>query len=287
MLTKKAKRTIGCIAAGCVLTAGIVLSVIACDMNMETTNYRISSEKVTKPVRMVFISDLHNSLYGENQTELISAVDKAKPDIVIFGGDIADKTQDYSPDNSYILAENLGKRYPCYYSIGNHEYTRGDSEYIKARLSEYGVKALEGNGDIIEVNGQKIEICGIYGAYASLEIDGESVTELELVSSDVPTEHYRMLLLHFPEDAEECKDANFDLILSGHAHGGQWRIPGVLDGVYAPGQGFLPKYTSGIYQLVDTKLLVSRGLWKPSTLIAIPRVFNRPEFIIIDIVPEG
>ena len=94
MLTKKARRIIGCVAAGCVLTAGIVFSVVACDMSMETTSYRIETPKVAAPIRIVFISDLHNSLYGEKQTELISAVDKAKPDIVIFGGDIADKTQE-------------------------------------------------------------------------------------------------------------------------------------------------------------------------------------------------
>lgn len=287
MLTKKARRIIGCVAAGCVLTAGIVFSVVACDMSMETTSYRIETPKVAAPVRIVFISDLHNSLYGEKQKELISAVDKAKPDIVVLGGDAADKTQDYSPDNAYVLAEYLGNKYPCYYSMGNHEYARGDSELIKERFAQYGIKILEGNGEIIEVNNQKIEICGIFGADSYLEIDGDMVTELELVTAEKDTEHYRVLLLHFPEDAERCLGGNFDLILAGHAHGGQWRIPGVLDGVYSPGQGFFPKYTSGIYQLSDTKMLVSRGLWKPSTPIAVPRVFNRPEFVIADIVPEG
>ena len=276
MLTKKAKRTIGCIVAGCVLAAGIAFSVVACDMSMETTSYRLETPKVTAPVRIVFISDLHNSLFGEGQKELVSAVEQAQPDIVILGGDIADKTQDYSPDNAYILAEHLGKKYPCYYSIGNHEYARGDSELIKERLSQYGITALEGNSDIIEVKGQKIEVCGIFGADTLLEIDGRTISELELVSTDKATEHYRMLLLHFPEDAEKCLDGNFDLILSGHAHGGQIELFG--QGIVAPGQGLFPKFTSGIH---ENRLVVSRGL--ANTFPLVPRIGNEREIVVLTV----
>ena len=95
----------------------------------------------------------------------------------------------------------------------------------------------------------------------------------------------RLLIAHFPEQIDEYLKGNFDIVLSGHAHGGQWRIPGLIDGVYAPGQGLFPKYTSGVYMHGDTAHIVSRGLWKPSTLIAVPRVFNRPELVIIDIKP--
>ncbi|MBE6880911.1 MAG: phosphohydrolase [Ruminococcaceae bacterium] len=256
-------------------------------MSMTTATYRLSTSKLQTPVRIVFISDLHNSLFGKNQSELIAEVEKADPDIVVIGGDIADKTQDYYPENSYILAEYLGKRYPCYYSMGNHEYSRGDSSLIKQRLQNYGIKVLQGSGEVLTVNNEEIEVCGIFDANAYFEKDGEYVNELQAVTAEEGTDRYRVLIAHFPEDVEEYLKGNFDLILSGHAHGGQWRIPGILNGLYAPGQGFFPKYAGGLYQHGDTWQIVSRGLWKPSTVIAIPRVFNRPEFVIADIVPEG
>ncbi len=284
MLTKKMKKGI---IAGCALTAGIVFSVVACDMSMTTATYRLSTSKLQTPIRIVFISDLHNSLFGKSQSELIAEVEKADPDIVVIGGDIADKTQDYYPENSYILAEYLGKRYPCYYSMGNHEYSRGDSSLIKQRLQSYGIKVLQGSGEVLTVNNEEIEVCGIFDANAYFEKDGEYVNELQAVTAEEGTDRYRVLIAHFPEDVEEYLKGNFDLILSGHAHGGQWRIPGILNGLYAPGQGFFPKYAGGLYQHGDTWQIVSRGLWKPSTVIAIPRVFNRPEFVIADIVPEG
>ena len=151
-------------------------------------------------------------------------------------------------------------------------------------MSLLGVCALEGSGEVISVNDNEIEICGIYDAYTYDEQNGELVNQLEAVTSS-DDERLRLLIAHFPEQIDEYLKGNFDIVLSGHAHGGQWRIPGLIDGVYAPGQGLFPKYTSGVYMHGDTAHIVSRGLWKPSTLIAVPRVFNRPELVIIDIKP--
>ncbi|MBQ4118259.1 MAG: metallophosphoesterase, partial [Oscillospiraceae bacterium] len=95
-------------------------------------------------------------------------------------------------------------------------------------------------------------------------------------------ESFNVLLVHRPEYIEQYAKLGFDLVLCGHAHGGQWRIPGVLNGIYAPGQGVFPKYAGGIYEVNGTTLVVSRGLAKEST--PIPRVFNRPELVIIDII---
>lgn len=283
MLTPKVKKGI---IAGCALTVGVVLSVVACDTRITTANYSISTKKLNAPIRIVFISDLHNSLFGEGQSQIIDIVEKAKPDIVVIGGDIADKTQSHYPENAYILAQYLGKRYPCYYSMGNHEYSRGDSALIKQKLAGYGIKVLEGSGETLIVNGEEIEICGIFDANGYFEKDGELINELQAVTAEKDADRYRVLISHFPEDVETCLTGNFDLILSGHAHGGQWRIPGITEGIYAPGQGFFPKYVGGLYQHGETWQLVSRGLWKPSTAIAIPRVFNRPELDIVDITPE-
>ena len=172
MLSKSVKkRALICAAA----VAGAVFVAFACDMSLAETGYQLKSGKLLSPVRIVFLSDLHNSLYGKNQSELIEAVDRQKPDIVVLGGDIADKTYADVPENAYILASRLGGKYPCYYSMGNHEDQRGDSMQIKQRLSEYGVTVLEGNGEVLDIRGNKIEICGIYDAHTYNEIDGELV----------------------------------------------------------------------------------------------------------------
>ena len=252
-------------------------------MRLQTTTYEIKDSKLSSSVRIAFVSDLHNSLFGKGQTELINAVELAKPDIVIFGGDLADKTQDFLPENSYILVKYLVKRYPCFYTIGNHENARGDSARIKQQMADFGVTVLEGNGTVIDVKGNEIEICGIYAAHTYDEVNGELVNQLEAVTSEKDSKRTRILIAHFPEQIDEYLKGNFDIILSGHAHGGQWRIPGLIDGVFAPGQGVFPKYTAGVYMHGDTAHVVSRGLWKPSTLIAIPRIFNRPELVFVDL----
>lgn len=252
-------------------------------MRLQTTTYEIKDSKVSSPMRIAFVSDLHNSLFGKGQTELINAIELAKPDIVIFGGDLADKTQDYLPENSYILVKYLVKRYPCFYTIGNHENARGDSVRIKQQMADFGVNVLEGNGTVIDIKGNELEICGIYDAHTYDEINGELVNQLEAVTSEKDSKRTRILIAHFPEQIDEYLKGNFDIVLSGHAHGGQWRIPGLIDGVFAPGQGVFPKYTAGVYMHGDTAHVVSRGLWKPSTVIAVPRIFNRPELVFVDL----
>ena len=95
-------------------------------------------------------------------------------------------------------------------------------------------------------------------------------------------ESFNILLIHRPENFEHYADLGFDLVLAGHAHGGQWRIPGLLNGLYCPGEGLFPKYAGGLYQIDGTTMIVSRGLAKESNFV--PRIFNRPELVIIDIV---
>ncbi|MGX8705934.1 MAG: metallophosphoesterase, partial [bacterium] len=98
-------------------------------------------------------------------------------------------------------------------------------------------------------------------------------------------ESYAVLLAHRPEYAELYAECGFDLVLSGHAHGGQWRVPGLLNGLFAPNQGLFPKYTGGVYQIDDTTMVVSRGLARESTRV--PRFYNRPELVIVELDKNG
>jgi predicted MPP superfamily phosphohydrolase len=139
---------------------------------------------------------------------------------------------------------------------------------------------LEGDRRVVEVRGQRINICGIDDpSIGRFNFDRQLENAFDSVDSNL----YTILLSHRPERFQQLSEYECDLILSGHAHGGQWRIPFILDGLIAPNQGIFPKYTSGTHTLNDTKMIVSRGLARESTRI--PRVFNPPELVVIDIVP--
>lgn len=142
---------------------------------------------------------------------------------------------------------------------------------------------MSGDCDTIEINGQVINICGVDDPdvvrYTS---DGKPIMEqLKAAETASGTEHFTVLLSHRPELIETYKQFDFDLVLSGHAHGGQWRIPFVLNGLYAPNQGVFPQYAGGRYDYENGTMIVSRGLAREST--PVPRVFNRPELVIIEV----
>ena len=243
-----------------------VLAGFACNLSLNTVHYEIESEKITAPVKIAFLSDVHNSLYGKGQSELIEEIADFGADIVLFGGDLFDEHN--GTENSWALVDALAGEYPCYYAIGNHERKTRMAEYYKEEMQKRGVTVLADETAVAEVNGQKIRICGT--EYLS---DKNAVSQLdELFSVD---------LHHFPEDFPTMSQKGFDLILSGHAHGGQWRIPYLLNGVYSPGEGLFPQYAGGYYSENGAEMIVSRGLYRNFSCLFIPRVFNRPELVLI------
>lgn len=262
----------------------ILVLLLICDARLKTVYYTIETEKVNQPVRIALITDLHSDKYGKNQSNLINAVEKQKPDIVLLGGDIFDDKRPY--ENAEIAIQQLAEKYPCYYVTGNHEYWGNDVSTILDIVEFCGVKILSGTCDIIEVNGQTINICGVDDPDVTKYLTEGAPIENQLVNAeaaavDAGTEHYTILLSHRPELFETYQEYDFDLILSGHAHGGQWRIPFLLNGLYAPHQGIFPKYAGGRYDYETGTMIVSRGLAREST--PVPRIFNRPELVIIDI----
>jgi predicted MPP superfamily phosphohydrolase len=244
------------------------------------TEYTVYDDKIDNAVNIVFLSDLHSCTYGKSQQGLIQQIHKQKPDLVLMSGDIAD---DVLPDSRVTeLLDGIANQYPCYYVTGNHEFWSGRVDEQKDMFRAYGVTVLEGNGEEISVNGQHLFIGGIDDP----DVGGELFdSQLKTVSGLIRTERYSILLSHRPELFERYANYAFDLVLSGHAHGGQWRIPLILpNGLFAPNQGWFPKYTTGIHEMNDTKMLVSRGLSRESTRI--PRIFNPPELVVIHLVPK-
>ncbi len=207
-------------------------------------------------------------------------INRQKPDLVLMAGDIAD---DVLPDVGVIeLLNGIANQYPCYYVTGNHEFWSGRVDEQKDMFRRHGVNVLEGDGEEVSVNGQHLFICGIDDPDV-----GEKLFDAQLkhVAGLISEERYSILLSHRPELFERYAGYDFDLVLSGHAHGGQWRIPLILpNGLFAPNQGWFPKYTTGIHEISNTKMLVSRGLSRESTRI--PRIFNPPELVVIHLVPK-
>lgn len=239
-----------------------------CNLFLKTVEYKIETEKLDAPVKIAFLSDLHNSLYGKGQSELIGRVEEFGADIVIFGGDLFDSC--YDEKNSWLLVDALVNKYPCYYAVGNHEMRGKDCDIIKAAMAEKGVVVLEDDTRLIEINGQKLRICGTENVS-----DKNAVSQLD--------DNFSLLIHHFPGDFPEMSEKGFDLILSGHAHGGQWRIPYILNGFFAPDEGFFPKYAGGFYSENGTDMIVSRGLGKNLYSYIIPRIFNNPELLFITV----
>lgn len=263
------------------LILGIILLVIILlfiwGFMLKTETYKIKSDKIDKEFKIVFISDLHNCFYGgTDQSALKKEIENAEPDIVIFGGDAVDQWG--GTKHALTLMEWSAEKYPCFYTPGNHEYERDDTDEFIEKVRNLGITVCNGNYSDIEVKGQPVRIYGILEYF-----DLESKT----LSNPPDDSIYTILIAHQPEQIcnyQFSDGTQFDLILSGHAHAGQWRIPVILDqGLYAPDQGLFPDYTHGIYEIGDSTHIISRGLAKPLRMIYIPRIFNRPELSVIEI----
>ena len=275
----------------------ILLAVFLCLIlpgfynQLKVVHDSIQAKHVSASIRIALVADLHSCAYGEDQRELLEAIEKEAPDLLLLGGDIFD---DQIPnDRAAAFLKGIQGKYPCYYVTGNHEYWSGKEGFAgkMAILDAYGVIRLSGEMDTVEIKGTKLNICGVDDPYAWAENgdlmesrDGSCREQVERLAELAQNGHFTILLAHRPELFSSYSQFGFDLVLSGHAHGGQWRIPGILNGVYAPNQGLFPAYAGGRYEQNGTVMIVSRGLAREST--PVPRFYNRPELVIIDLIPE-
>ncbi|MDR1309004.1 MAG: metallophosphoesterase [Deltaproteobacteria bacterium] len=266
------------------LVAGIMIALTAFSVRLTTTEYIVRSSKIAAPVRLALITDLHSCYYGEGQKTLVNAINAAKPDLVLLAGDICD--DEISNENTETLLKAIADRYPCYYVSGNHEIWSGEVEAVKEMFRSYGVKVLSGETGSITVNGQTLNICGVDDPDITKYERGSLAfsEQLSAVSAATENGYFTLLMSHRPELVVEYGKYSFDLIVSGHAHGGQWRLPLINAGLISPNQGLFPKYTSGVYQLENSELIVSRGLARESTRL--PRIYNRPELVVITLESE-
>ena len=274
-----------------IILAIIVLLVIAFAVyvvlgyndRLTVQQYTVQTDKLDTRIRIALITDLHSCKYGEKQQELIDAIDAQNPDLVALAGDIFD--DDIPDDNTEYLLRGITKKYPCYYVTGNHEFWSGAENFTTKMsiLNKYNVNILSGETEVVAATGGVINICGVDDPAQSENDDmGPFISQLESAKGTARSGYCTVLLSHRPELLELYAEYDFDLVLCGHAHGGQWRIPDVLNGLLAPNQGLFPKYAGGEYRIGDTTMIVSRGLARENTVI--PRLFNPPELVIVDLI---
>lgn len=264
------------LATAAMLGGGIGLAA-SCPLTLRT--YAIETSRVEQEVRLGVVSDLHGIVYGEGQRRLLEKIKQAKPDAILLPGDIVDDK--ISWEGSWELLRSLGKRYLCYFSAGNHEFRIAEVAQLKELIRAYGVQVLEGDVRKVCLQGQTIAIGGYDNSqFEPYESDWEA--QRERCFAQRPKDCFSVLLCHRPEYTADFRHSGYDLVVSGHAHGGQWRLPGVINGLYAPGQGIFPQYAGGRYELGKTKLVVSRGLRQDW----MPRIFNPPEVVLVRILPR-
>lgn len=272
----------------CAALLFVLVSVLALDCRLVIRQYTIDTDEIDTPVRIALITDLHSCYYGERQSHLLEALDAQNPDIVLLGGDMFDDHRDNT--NTELFLDGICGRYPCYYVSGNHEVWSGEDAFfvmMNALVEQYGITVLSGETVTLQIGGSTIHISGADDPdrlrFRDVDPYSQGLTQqMEALSAEVTKDGYWILLAHRPEYFEtEYRKAPFDLILCGHAHGGQVRIPYLLNGLFAPDQGLFPAYAGGRFDEDGRTMIVSRGLAREST--AVPRVFNRPELVIIDL----
>lgn len=222
--------------------------------------------------KILQLADLQNKVFGKKQEPLLRKIEQSCPDIIVITGDLVDRHEGKTDvDSAMELIQALVTYAPVYFVSGNHEHQSGEWEILEEALVEAGVTVLNNGKSVVERNGDTITLLGLADKKANRYYD------LLLHSLMAGQEDsFNILLSHRPELFETYVHEGIDLVFTGHAHGGQIIIPFLRQGIFAPHQGFFPKYTEGMHEKDGTVMVVSRGLGNSSFPF---RIFNRPELI--------
>ena len=259
-----------------ILIAALIAWAAIDSRNIDVTRFTVSgAPEAFSGFKIVQISDLHNAEFGTDNQKLIDILKSEAPDAIVITGDLIDARR-----TNTEIAESFARRCmeiaDCYYVPGNHEARLGDTyDAFESALIADGVNVLRNGSVRIRKEMDAIRIIGVDDpAFAKAS---DAITNLDAALEALSSDDFTILLAHRPELIDEYSKWGIDLVLSGHAHGGQIRLPGI-GGLYAPGQGFFPRYTSGNYTMGDTEMIVSRGIGNSAFPL---RVNDRPEVVIV------
>ena len=249
---------------------------------LEVNEYEVVSDRIPQGFegfRIAQVSDLHNAEFGEGNEKLIQLLSQTDPDVIVITGDLID-SRHTDIEIALDFARQAIKLAPVYYVSGNHEARVREYEDLKMGLAEAGVVILENQNVQITREGESITLMGIDDPSFQEDYlfgDSESVARQAIDDLQNESEGYTILLSHRPELFDLYVDTGMDLVFSGHAHGGQFRLP-FVGGLVAPNQGFFPKYDAGQFNEENTTMIVSRGVG--NSIIPV-RFNNRPEIVLV------
>lgn len=280
---KMSKKILAGLLAVVLVLGGILLYNLQMNKSFITTFYSVTVDKPVEDLRIVLLSDLHLHEYGEDNADLVRKIQNLAPDLIAVAGDMnIDTDTDYHV--VLDLMHQLVDIAPVYYAPGNHEWGgryAGGSDALFDDIQATGVHWLNGSYEDVEFKGKKLRIGGFFEwPRAQLERENSrAVADAMNGETNELDDVCAILICHCPEVLNTSLELyQFDLVLSGHAHGGQVRIGS--HGLWSTSQGFLPKYTSGVNQMGESQVVISRGLGDSEPF---PRIFNQPELVVVDV----
>lgn len=246
---------------------------------MQTNHTDLTLENLPRGfdgLRIVQISDLHGHEYGRDSEGLLSAVKEAGPDLIFITGDLIDQAGQLAMVSP--LARGLAAIAPTYYVTGNHEWATKETRQLKTLLTDCGVTVLSNQYHVLERGGSTLVLAGVDdpNGYSDQKTPEELAAQIE---AEQPGQ-FVMLLAHRNHLFSQYAAAGYDLVLSGHAHGGIIRLP-FTDGLLGTDRRFFPTWTAGVYTLGDSTLFVSRGLGNNTVPVPSFRLFNRPDLAVL------
>lgn len=278
----KNKKTLTIVISFIVLCLTLGTLIVYDNFKIDITEYNLENDNLPESfneLKIIHLSDLHNTEFGKDNEKLLRIIKEQEPDAVFVTGDTIDGfyTNIQIPIN---LFKEILKICDVYFVVGNHESRVNTNIHTKFidTLSEIGVIVLKDSSTYIEKDGERIQVIGLKDA-SDYKIDysedyTEKITETINILDDKNT--FSILLSHHPELFPEYKNTDIDLVFSGHAHGGQIRLPSI-GGIIAPEQGLFPEYDAGVFSENNTTMVVSRGLG--NSIIPV-RINNSPEVVV-------
>ena len=264
----------------------ILLSVIYLyieNTTLQVTKFEITNSKIAEDFnnyKIIQVSDFHNTTSEKLYNDLVEEIKTQKPNIIALTGDLIDSRKtDINVAIEFL--KDIKDIAPIYYVTGNHESRVDEYSQLKEQMKSLGVNILDSKAIVLKQKETKINLIGIADPNFSNEV---AVSDSEIIKTEINAleydkNSYTILLSHRPEAFNTYVSENIDLVFTGHAHGGQIRIP-FVGGVVAPNQGFFPKYTSGKYVEKNTTMIVSRGIG--NSIIPF-RINNRPDLIVVEL----
>lgn len=256
------------------------LAVAALWPGITVKHYDITTDKLEQEqeLTVVVVSDLHSALFGAEQKELLSRIAEQNPVAILCVGDMVDDLEPQEP--AWTFFEGAVDIAPVYYTSGNHEWWSGEMDAMKQHATQLGVHVLEEDQELLQLEQGALVIGGVDDPVREAYDPGWQWAQAvqQTAQQMQQQEGIRIFMSHRPERYQTYDGLGLDVVVSGHAHGGQVRVPWVLNGLFAPDQGLFPQRAGGVYTDMDYTHVVCRGTghtWK------LPRVFNPPEMVVL------